>query len=188
MHDYNCNDTKSEFLTDIGDISSLNPLLDFNSSFGVEERIEDEINYNNSDSLKLGEATLKYNESKNDYSAIDNPSVVDYESSFDVEVKLYGIIQEVDFEAESISVLFKDEANSYSREAVLSFSDLETGEESKAVKGAKLIYLYGKLYVKGTAYNFSKVVFRAENTWNKFKLGELKRASEELLKIMNNDF
>lgn len=151
----------------------------------TENELMDFIEKNNCIAKEMGESTFLFNGKDKTNSENTKIPLNEEDSFFYVDDKLFGVIQSIDFENELFTVQFRNEVDNYRREADLSFSDVSSEERAKITIGARLIYLYGKLYVKGTAYNSAKVVFRAENTWNKYKIKELRRKTDKLLSIFN---
>ena len=110
-----------------------------------------------------------------------------FDDSFDTEIKLSGYIKEIDFDNKNFIVILNNAEDGFEREFKISFSDIEKDDIEKINIGARIVYIYGKHYIRGTAYNSSKIIFRVNNTWNKYKLKKLDEETKILLSLFNPD-
>ena len=160
--------------TDIIDINSDTPNLN------IQEKKEDLAD----DCLKKTAETI--NKNKKNFSFTDGTDY-SFDDSFDTEIKLSGYIKEIDFDNKNFIVLMNNTEDGFEREFKISFSDIEKNDIEKIDIGARIVYIYGKHYIRGTAYNASKIIFRVNNTWNKYKLKKLDEETKTLLSMIKTD-
>ena len=70
------------------------------------------------------------------------------------------------------------------REASFFFDDVDEEDESLILPKAQIIFIYGKQYINGTAFNFSKIYFRSKFKWTSAQIKKANNDAEELLKLL----
>ena len=145
--------------------------------------ISESVDYDEDDSLNK----FSNDNGRNEYTvspALNNKHI-NLSSHFDIEIKLRGFIKQVNENDLTFVVLLRDENNQHEYERELSFDDVEIEDINKIREGARIIYAYGKQYVMGTAYNASSIIFRAESTWNKYKIKSRQKKAAALSRLIS---
>ena len=70
------------------------------------------------------------------------------------------------------------------REATFLFDDVDENDEFLILPKAQIIFIYGKQYMNGTAFNFSKIYFRSNFKWTSAQIKRANNDAEELLKLL----